>query len=191
MSIGLFVEGESDVQAISILVRKVLETQGSPQKTVCRNFRGVGNIFEARKIKAHLEFLLKQQPDVAKVIVCVDSHCTDPAEIQKKVSKVERELARMSLQVTPQYVVVVHALEGWLAADQKALGQVLGSEVNINRNLEEECKPEDLLGDLFDKHGKSFQKTSHDPQIASYADPEKIARHSPSFRRFCRLIKDP
>ena len=148
-------------------------------------------MFKARKIKAHLEFLLKNQPDVAKVIVCVDPHCTDPAEIRKEASRVERELARMSLQVVPQYVVVVHALEGWLAADQKALEQVLGSEVSISRNLKEECKPDELLGDLFAKHGKSFQKTRHDPQIASHADSEEIACHSPSFRRFCRLIKDP
>lgn len=191
MSVGLFVEGESDERAISILVRKVLETQGGPQKPICRNFRGRGDMFKARKIKAHLEFLLKQQPDVAKVIVCVDSHCTDPAEIRKRVSKVERELARMSLPVVPQYVVVVHALEGWLAAAQKALGQVLGSEVNINRNLEEECKPEDLLGDLFEKHGKSFLKTRDDPQIAEHTDPEEITKRSPSFRQFCQLIKDP
>ena len=187
MSIGLFVEGKSDKDTIPKLIRKFLDT--SP-KIIPRTIHR-GEMFESEKMKPYLEALLKLHPDVAKVIVCVDSHCTDPEEIRKEVSRVERELARMSLQVTPQYVVVVHALEGWLAADQKALGLVLGSEVNINRNLEEECKPDELLGDLFAKHGKSFQKTRHDPQIASHADSEEIAHHSPSFRRFCRLIKDP
>jgi hypothetical protein len=189
MSIGLFVEGPSDKDTIPKLIRKFLDT---PSKIIPRIIHR-GEMFNAEKVRPYLEALLKQHQDIEKFIVCVDSECTDPAEIQREVSKVEQELGKIGLPVVPKYAVVVHALEGWLAADSKAVEQVLGrgAEVRIEQNLEEVCRPAELLRDLFAKRGKSFQKTRHDPQIARYADPEEIARHSSSFWRFCQLVKDP
>lgn len=184
MSLGLFVEGKSDKDTIPKLIRKFLDT---PPKIIPRTIHR-GEMFKSEKVKPYLEALLKQHQDVEKVIVCVDAECTDPAEIQGEVSKVERELNEVGLPV--RYGLVVHALEGWLAADSKALGQVLGRQVRVEGNLEEVCKPAELLRDIFAQHGKSFQKTRHDPQIARHADPEEIARHSSSFRRFCQLVKE-
>jgi len=186
MSIGLFVEGKSDKDIIPKLIRKFLVT--SPRiipRTIHR-----GEMFKAEKVKSYLEALLRQHQEVEKIIVCVDSECTAPEEIWEKVSKVERELNEMGLPV--RYALVVHALEGWLAADSKALKQVLGkgAEVHIEQNSEEMCRPVELLEDIFAHHGKNFQKTRHDPQIAEHADPEEIAKHSLSFRRFCQLVKD-
>lgn len=146
-------------------------------------------MFKAEKVRPYLEALLKQHQDVEKIIVCVDSECTDPEEIWEEVLKVERELIETGLPV--RYAVVVHALEGWLAADSKALEQVLGrgAEVHLEQNLEEICKPAELLENIFARHRKNFQKTRHDPQIAEHADPEEIAKRSASFRRFCQLVK--
>jgi hypothetical protein len=184
MSIGLFVEGKSDKATIPKLIRKFLDT---PPKIIPRTIHR-GEMFKTEKVKPYVEALLKQHQDIEKVIVCVDSECTDPADIWEEVSKVERELNEVGLPV--RYALVIHALEGWLAADSKALGQVLGRQVRVGGNLEEVCKPAELLRDIFAQHGKSFQKTRHDPQIARHADPEEIARHSSSFRRFCQLVKD-
>jgi hypothetical protein len=188
MSIGLFVEGSSDKKAIPILIHRILEVHGSHQKCICRNLRGKGNVLNAKKIQGHWKALLEQDSDIAKVIVCVDSNC-DPAGAQEKALEIERELNEMGLPI--RYAVVVHALEGWLAADSKALERVLGRQARIERNLEEECKPAELLENIFARHGKNFQKTVHDPQIAEHVRPEEIAKHSPSFRRFCQLVKDP
>jgi len=188
MSIALFVEGKSDKDTVPELIRKLLDI---PCKIITRTIRR-GEMFRSEKVRPYVEALLKQHQDVEKVIICVDSECTDPAEIQGEVSKVERELSRMGLPVVPRYVVVVHALEGWLAADPEAVRQVLGrgAEVRIDQNLEEICRPAELLEDIFARHGKSFQKARHDPQIARYADPVEIAQHSSSFRRFCQLVKN-
>jgi hypothetical protein len=188
MSIGLFVEGSSDKKAIPILIHKILEVHGSRQKCICRNLRGKGNILNAKKIQGHWKALLEQDSDIAKVIVCVDSDC-DPAGIQEKALEIERELNKMGLPI--RYAVVVHALEGWLAADSKALERLLGRQVQIKRNLEEECKPAEWLENLFARRGKNFQKTRDDPRIAEHVDPREIAKHSSSFRRFCQLVKDP
>ena len=188
MSIVLFVEGKSDKDTIPKLIRKFLDP---PPRIIARTIHR-GEMFKSEKVKPYLEALLKQHQDVEKVIVCVDSECTDPAEIQREVSKVERALSRMGLPVVPRYVVIVHALEGWLAVDPEALRQVLGrgAEVRIEQNLEEICKPAELLEDIFARHGKDFQKTRHGPRIADHVDHREIAKRSSSFRRFCQLVKD-
>ncbi|MFQ6057731.1 MAG: DUF4276 family protein [Anaerolineae bacterium] len=186
---ALFVEGKSDKDAIPELVRRFLSA--SPG-IICRIVRR-GDMFNSAKIKAHLGPLLKGHPDVSKVIVCVDSECTDPAEIREEASRIEQELNRMSLPVVPRYVVVVHALEGWLAADSEALEKVLGKgiRVRIEQSLEKVCKPAELLEDIFARHGKNFRKTVHDPLIAEHADPKKIARQSSSFQQFLEIVEDP
>jgi len=189
MSIGLFVEGKSDKDTIPKLIRKFLDT--SPKIIPRRIHRG--EMFKSEKVKLYLEALLEQHPDVAKVIVCVDSHCTDPAETRGELSKIERELNKMDLPVVPRYAVVVHSLEGWLAADTEALECVLGkgAHVRIEEDLEEVCEPAELLGDIFAQHGKKFLKTMHDPMIAEHADPRRIAKRNSSFQRFLELVKDP
>lgn len=188
MSLGLFVEGKSDKDTIPKLIRKFPDP--SP-KIIPRTIHR-GEMFKSEKVKRYLEALLKQHQDVEKVIVCVDSECTDPADIQRQVSKVERELSRMGLPVVPRYVVVVHALEGWLAADPEALRRVLGkgAEVHIEQNLEEICRPAELLEDIFAQHGKNFLKPRDDPLLAEHANPEEISKRNSSFRRFCQLVKD-
>ena len=185
MSLGLLVEGKSDKDAIPKLIRKFLDP--SPRiipRTIHR-----GEMFNSKKVRPHLEALLKQHQDVEKIIICVDSECTDPEEIREEVSKVERELEGTDLVV--KYAVVVHALEGWLATDSRALGRVLGRQVSMERNLEDVCKPDEFLAGLFSRYGKDFQKTRHDPLIAGYADPKRMARLSPSFQRFCETLGDP
>lgn len=188
MSIGLFVEGKSDKDTIPKLIRKLFDT---PPKIIPRTIHR-GEMFKSEKVRPYLEALLKQHQDVEKVIVCVDSECTDPAEIQREVSKVERELSEMDLPVVPQYAVIVHALEGWLAADSGALRQILGrgAEVRIEQNLEEICRPAELLEGIFAQHGKNFLKFRDDPRLAEHVNPKEIAKHSYSFHRFCQLVRD-
>ncbi len=81
MSIGLFVEGKSDKDTIPRLIRRFLD---APPKIITRTIHR-GEMFKSEKVKPYLEALLKQHQDVEKVIVCVDSECTDPAEIQREL----------------------------------------------------------------------------------------------------------
>jgi len=186
MSIGLFVEGKSDRDTIPKLIRKLFDT---PPKIVPRAIHR-GEMFKSEKVRPYVEALLKQHQDVEKVIVCVDSECTDPAEIREEVSKVERELSEIGLPV--RYAVVVRALEGWLATDPEAVRRVLGrgAEVHIERSLEEICRPAELLEGIFAQHGKNFLKFRDDPLLAEHVNPEEIAKRSSSFRQFCQLVKD-
>ena len=191
MTIGLFVEGPSDERSIPILARKILASKGVRHGVVVR-VAPRGNLFNAQKMKVHIDTLLRTHQDITKVIICVDSDC-NPPEAEGLAKSAEGQLVNLRLKTLLRYVVVVHALEGWLAADTGAVGKVVGANVAsyIPQDLEGVCKPADLLDQIFDKYGKDFRKTQHDPLIADYADPAAIARRNSSFRQFQEAITDP
>lgn len=190
MTIALFVEGPSDERSLTILARKILESKGMKHSVIARVVRG--DLFNAQKMKVHIDTLLRTYQDIIKIIVCVDSDC-NPSEAESRVKSIERQLAGFGLKIAPQYVLVVHALEGWLAADAEAVGKVVGASVvaHIPQDLDSFCKPADLLDEIFRKYGKDFRRTQHDPFIAGYADPVAIARRNSSFRRFQETVADP
>ncbi len=191
MTIGFFVEGpKSEKPSITILARKVLESKSMRRGVVARV--GGGDLFNAQKMKVHINTLLRIHQDITKIIVCVDSDC-NPSEAEGRAKSTERQLASFRLKTVPRYVLVIHALEGWLAADPEAVGKVVGADVprHIPQDLEGVCKPADLLDQIFAKYGKDFRKTQHGPLIAGYADPAAIAHRNSSFRQCQEAIIDP
>ncbi len=76
--------------------------------------------------------------------------------------------------------------------DHEAVGRVLGVDQSrpIRNEPESECKPADVMDELFARHGKDFRKTIHDPQIAAEADPELIRKRSESFNQFVQAVVD-
>lgn len=144
-------------------------------------------------MRAYIIPLLKQHRDLSKIVICLDSECTDPGDINRRVKPIEKALTEFTLGPPIRYVVVVHALEGWLAADPDAVAQVLGANVSsqIPPNLEGVCKPADLLSEVFEKYGREFRKTEHNTKIAEHADPTRITRRNASFQHFQDAIVDP
>lgn len=190
---GIFVEDRrSGKEAIHELARKVFVAKNIRQGIHMR-FAPRGDMFSAEKMKAYAIPLLKQHQDVSKIVICVDSECSDPGGVRRRVNSVERALAESELGTPIRYVVVVHALEGWLAADADAVGQVLRRDISgdIPGNLESVCKPADLLSEIFEKFRKDFRRTQHDPIIAKFSDPMRIADRNASFKHFQDAITDP
>jgi len=183
MTLGLFVEGKSDKKAIPILIRKILNTGGKTPAVIARLVPR-GDMFKAIKVRAYIKRLLNEHPEISKIVVCVDSECTGPQEIEQEVRKVKQHLLR--LKVNLQYVVIVHALEAWLAADPKALRKVTG-HTGIIPNLQGECRPAQVLERIV----KNFRKTEHAPRLAQYSDVKVIASRNSSFREFRRAVTDP
>jgi hypothetical protein len=92
--------------------------------------------------------------------------------------------------VPVDYVVVDHALEGWLACDIDALRAVLGPTARIETrgNPEDNRSPAKLMERTFKANGKSYLKTVHAARIAEAATPRRISEKSPTFRRLVRLL---
>ena len=191
MSLGLFVEGESDLAAIPILVRKLGYQSGVRARKMPR-----GDMLRFDKVRPNIINLIHRRSDIDLVIVCIDADDSAPNRLlTQEAMPVERRLNRDSaIHVPVRFAVIAHALEGWLACDEDALRSVLGgsrARVNIRGNPENHPAPADLMKQLFRDNGRVFKKTQHDPLIAEHTSPERIAARSPTFRRFAEILGRP
>ena len=69
----------------------------------------------------------------------------------------------------------------------------LVKQVNVREQtkiiLENECRPESILKEIYRKHGKSdFNKSRDDIIIANHADPDRIAKRCGSFKKFQQIL---
>lgn len=185
MKIGIFIEDRMGRDVFSILSHKILAG-----KRVGIHIRQLprGDLLNAEKVLASIEYEIRQHSDLAKIIVCVDSECTDPTEIDRKAQAVEQKLRHIRRPV--KYCIVVHALEGWLMADSTALRQFLGVKRLPFRKTDSICKPKDKLRKLSRNAGRSYLPSRDNLKIAELADIKRISANNSSFAEFCRLIRD-
>lgn len=188
MSIGLFVEGPTDKKVIPILVRKIL---AAPTGKIVSRVVPQGDLLNPRKIQSYIEKdLLLEHRDLTRLIICRDSECTNPKQIEQDFRPVERELQRLKLKIPVRLCVVVHALESWLMSDAESLKNFLGGArtLRIPKNSESLCKPKETLRKLFRKANRDYNPLRDYPKIAEMANVERIAQNNVSFDRFRKLL---
>ena len=187
MSLGLFVEGPSDIRAIPILIRKLGYRARITSKDLSQS-----ELLLPDKMAVHIRELLRVRQDVELILICIDSERVDPTETERRAAPIQRRLDELS-RVPVRYTVVDHALEGWLACDEEAVQSVLGprARVNIRGNPEDHPTPADILSRVFRENGRDSRKSRHDPQIAERVSLERISERSPTFRRFAEILGYP
>jgi hypothetical protein len=190
LRIAIFVDGQSDKPTIRILVEKLL-TNRSPKPGLKLLLLQRGDFFSAPKVSAHLRLLHQTHPDIGKVILCLDCECTPKEDIQPQLAKVQEEVRHDHPSLNPTIVLKVHALEGWLASDRRAVQRVLGAEPKDYPRPENECKPKELLATVFKKANREFDYMRDDPRLAQEIDIERLCRSSPSFCEFRKAVEDP
>ena len=181
MSLGIFVVGPSDRQVIPVLLGKLGQTG------IHVRLAEQDEMLNVDAMLKHIDALKRLHRDFSRILIFLDSECTDPAVTQQRTSKAEQEFVRRGITPPVTYIVVDHSLEGWLCCDINALEHVLGKDARISfrGNPENECRPAQLLDRLFEANRKGrkgkFRKTVHNLQIAEQADPAAIAEKSPTF----------
>jgi len=185
--IALFTEDGPTGEAIRILAEKFLPKTSKPPKIIRRCINR-GDIFgNPRKLGELIKLVSAKEP--TKAIICVDSECTDPKITENNLRSTISALKKLRLAF--HFVIVVHALETWLAADEEALRKVLKISIRVKTpgNLETECRPAGILKEIYRKHGKGdFIKSRDDLIIAQHADPVRIAERCSSFRKFQQIL---
>ena len=186
--IGLIVDGESDEKTIPILANKILQGAGIgiKPKVVRRGYK-----LNVQKMQRHIKDMIREQPGLEKIIICMDSEDDDLARLESEVEQVERQLAHR--KVEPKYILVVRMLESWLLADEEALREVLGRGAKVTpiANPEALRDPKEKLEEIFREARKTFQYTRDDPKIAQASDVNRIKAKCPRFAQFCEAVLDP
>ncbi|HUV01931.1 MAG TPA: DUF4276 family protein [Desulfobacteria bacterium] len=179
--IGFIVEGPSDEKVVEEICRKL---QVQPK------IKQMRKAINPRKAKVFAEFLLGL--DCEKVIILQDSHCSDPAKIEGNLKgRLIEESLRDKMDREVKICVVVHAIESWLLADEEAIGDYLRSKVRGIHNPENECKPEEVLDEIFKRHDEQkYLKGGEAPrEIAKRLSLDRVIEKCPSFIKFKTFIE--
>ena len=150
MTLGIFVEGPSDLRAIPVLIRKLGYQSRVHGRTV-----GQGAMLQVDKMSRHISALKSTAGRLSQILVFMDSEGVEPSETLRSTKSASKELNRLTGDVPVDYIVVDHSLEGWLACDIEALRAVLGrnARIRITGNPEDHPRPAQLLVRVFRANG--------------------------------------
>ncbi len=120
----------------------------------------------------------------------MDSEGANPDHTLRMTELAAARLNEVSGRIPVDYVVVDHALEGWLACDEEALRRVLGrnAQINTRGNPEDHPRPAELMHRIFRDNGKDFRNTVHNKRIAGFVEARNIFAMSPTYRRLASLL---
>lgn len=168
-------EGSSDKKVIEEICKKI------HVKPEIRHKRPGGGISPGKSESYAKDLLYKKS--CKKVIILKDSHCSDPAEVERKT------IEKIKFNENVKICIVVHAIESWLLADEEAIGDYLKSKVKEIHNPENACKPEEILDEIFKENNREYLKGGEDPrEIAKRLRLEKVIKKCPSFIKFKTFI---
>ncbi len=182
MTILLFTEDDVTGEAIRILAKKILPQTGKPPRILQRAIPR-GDIFKPEKISAYVMRVKQEYGSRTKVIICVDSECTD-----SRITEENLIPSKKALRTSADFVVVVHALETWLLADANALRMVLGKNIKISDSFERECQPKMMLGDILLKHQRRVLRNDDHIKISKQVAPDIVAKRCASFKKFREIL---
>ena len=187
MSLGIFVVGPSDKQVIPVLLRKL------GQRAIHVRLAEQDEMLDAEAMLKHIDALKSLQRRLSRILIFLDSECTDPEKTRQRASVPEQEFERLGLRPPVNYIVVDHSLEGWLCSDIDAVRSVLGrgAQVHIRGNPENNCRPAQLLERIFRANDRDFRKTVHNLKIAEKANPSVITQRSPTFAHLVQALRHP
>ncbi|MEK7450289.1 MAG: hypothetical protein AAB019_12505 [Planctomycetota bacterium] len=115
----IYTEDEKGRNPTEILAKKI-----APNKKIKVEWLSQGNlVVNTRKVVAKINQKISGNPDIVKIIVCVDTECTQRTE--KEINNAGKQVASNVLKPV-KYCPVVHALESWLTSDPKPIEKNLG-----------------------------------------------------------------
>ncbi len=188
LNIALLVEGVTDTYILPVLIKRILGERTGVEKTV---LNGAGNMLNEDKIIPRLNSFSKDK-SISKIIICKDSECTPDTETRKELENLRKTVdGRKTYSKPIHYVVVNHAPEGWLLGDSEAIARYLNERTKIKTSATADCRPKELLEDLFRKAGKYLIARRDYPKLSASVDIQKICSNNQSFKYFYEIIRDP
>ena len=174
------VEGESEEEAIPVLLRRLLDRLGRWNVLVARPFR-LSRTKMARKGELERALIqgLRSRQGVTCVLVVLDADDDDPALLEALLLEQCRAITPLPSAV----VVATRELEAWFLGSKDSLRGVHGIKPNANAPEEPEAirgAKERLSRNMIGQH---YVPVDDQPAFAARMDLELALRRCASFRR--------
>lgn len=185
-SIATIVEGQSEVESVPVLLRRILPgCLGASDVDVVRPFRvSRTRITRPHELERAVKQTLRDRPNVEAILVLLDADDDCPATLGPA-------LAQRGQQVSAKPVAVVLAmreLEAWFLGAKRSLRGVRG----IRDDAEPPPNPEAIRGAKeslsHNMTGRRYLEVDDQPALADRMDLEAAKAACPSFARLVREV---
>jgi len=176
-SVGLIAEDKSDIESLSILIKRICNTSSINIKGVSAN--GCGML--RRKCKPWADQL--KIKGCEKLVVVHDLDRNDQKTLHANLVNTLNSCPFKSYLIC----IPVEEIEAWLLADVSAIKKVLNLKVALKEIFHPELvkSPKEHLYRLVEKTSsgeKYFIHTIHNPKIFEFVDIGILAKKCPSFK---------
>lgn len=123
------VEGQSEVEAVPVLLRRLLARLERPEVQVARPFRvSRTRVVRPGEIERAVQQGIRSRPGIVAVLVILDSDDDDPEVLETSLLHRCRQAIRLPVGV----VAARRELEGWFLGSKDSLRGVCGIRENAN-----------------------------------------------------------
>lgn len=190
-SIAAIVEGQSEVESVPVLLRRILsECLGASGVDVVRPFRVPRTkIARERELERAAKHMLRDRPNVEAILILLDADDDCAAQLGQSL------LVRAQTVTTKPVAVVlaVRELEAWFLGAKRSLRGVRG----IRADAEPPPNPEGIRGakESLSRSmtGRRYLEVDDQPALAAQMDFQEAKAACPSFARLvgqvARLVR--
>ncbi|WP_083438349.1 DUF4276 family protein [Caldimonas brevitalea] len=182
------VEGDGEVRAVPLLLRRIAEGQGIFDLTVPQPIRVHRDQFIRRpdELKRKLLLAAAKAGDSGAILVLLDADDECPVELAADIS---RQSARVLPHRTVSVVIAVREYEAWFLAGAKSLAGKRGLDTCIESPADPDS-PRNAKGWLNDRmKGSRYHEVVDQPALTALLDIDDAATRSRSLRKLVAAVK--
>lgn len=181
------VEGQSEVEAVPVLLRRLLARLGQPEIQIARPFR-VSRLKMVRpgEIERAVQQGIRSRDGIVGVLVILDSDDDDPESLE--TSLLHR--CRQAIHLPVGVVAARRELEGWFLGSKDSLRGICGIRGNANAP----DGPETIRGakERLTRNmegNRRYLEVDDQPVMAARMDLERALQRCVSFRRLSEELE--
>ncbi|MBZ4395239.1 MULTISPECIES: DUF4276 family protein [Myxococcus] len=185
MKLGLIVEGHGEVQALPLLIRRILQHLApSVQAQILPPYRvSRGQLVKELELQRAIELMARRVGDGGRLLVLLDSDDDKPCVLGPRLLDwAQKQRADRSISV----VVAHREYEAWFIAAAESLQGKRGLPASLQAPPEPE-KIRNCKGWLSERMGEGYSETLDQPAFTSVFDLT-MARRADSFDKLFRDV---
>lgn len=180
------VEGQAEVQAVPVLLRRILDVLEAYHVQIARPFRvGRCKVVKKGELERAIQYAMKDRENVEAILIVLDADDDCPAELGPDLARrVEMVAAGKPFAV----VLAKRELEAWFLGAKRSLRGVRG----MRPDAESPPEPEGIRGakEALSRNmaGKRYLGIDDQPALAAAMDLEAAQRRCASFDKLMRDV---
>jgi hypothetical protein len=185
MSLILIVEGQSEVESLPIIIRRLLDQAGLGDVIVGKPVRVKRNkIVKEGELERVIQLVFATRENCDSICIVLDADDDCPYSLGQSL---RRRSDSMNLGVPVSIVIPCKELEAWFLGSLSSLDGKYGISVNahVPTNPENVRGAKERLSDLM---SEGYIEVYHQPKFASLFDVGECLNNCPSFDKFHRDI---